>query len=226
MDWSDIVESDVPIDSKPIVIPDCIVAKQHKVIPEPCAIMATSLPSIADNMILEYMTSISSLINKEIISANMNKNEFNSESILQKITWLAHATKFLNNKLNMTVHLHKSADNILIPRSSYKFCNNTYACETNYPYNYPNIHLCNSQHYVYNTVYADIVAICSYVETHSVTDINFSELIKCSKTVAFVIKHMTDELNNALIKYADVPIVTLHANKPKVATKHHQRKKY
>lgn len=157
-----------------------------------------------DLTILEYQTYLSSHLKKYVKQCFEDQNKklgdnpivFDYGLHLSKFEWLAKASKYLSNKLSLTISTHRiSPDMSIIPRSSYKFCEYNYDCEFNYKNKSSG---CFAQHFVHNLVYADIMAIIQYLKANcnDSVELNFEELTKCTTTVAYVIKHMFEELSN------------------------------
>lgn len=109
-----------------------------------------------------------------------------------------------------------------ISRCSYKFCTHTYCCQYNYPEAKKKKVLkgCFSDHFPHGKVYQDIVSLHAYVkkirdssDTDKIIIRSNQEIIKCINTIAYVIKHMHDELWNLYIaSKKDPSYESLHKN--------------
>lgn len=103
-----------------------------------------------------------------------------------------------------------------ISRCSYKFCIQTYCCQYNYPEGKKKgkpSKGCYSDHYPHYKVYQDIISLQSYIRRIHETNNNYmitirsnQEIIKCINTIAYVIKHMYDELWNIYVSCKKDPI--------------------
>lgn len=127
------------------------------------------------------------------------------------IKWLLKVTRILSKKIKCKVVKHKGYDPTTnpnpIPRSSYKFCRHTFACQYNYNTKYSG---CYAQHYVHHILYADIRALLMYIRFVEIYDIK--EIKISLKTIMFVIEHMYNELKN-LSSNLKEPIDDLHIEK-------------
>ena len=134
--------------------------------------------------------------------------------ILPSLRWIIELSKHFRLKLGLSEIRHKETDqeSELIPRSSYKFCNNNFKC----PFNYKEeTHKgCFAQHYVYNLVEADALALYSASSTLPLPLSSGAkrEIEKCLNTLHFVFSHMQDELRNVSFLYS-LPIETLHVER-------------
>jgi len=84
-----------------------------------------------------------------------------------------------------------------VVKSSYNFCKSRAECKFNYS-NFQNG--CYQHHYVHNNVYADITSLIQYLENVKDDDIeSFTKKNRnvhtCISTLAYVTKHMYEELN-------------------------------
>lgn len=173
--------------------------------------IVTKNPETVDDMtLLEWQTYLSSNLKKYIkqcagTTDKNNKLDYNLH--ISKFEWLAKGSKYLSDKLGLIINIHKM-NNIdiqrgIIPRSSYKFCEYNYDCQFNYKDKYNG---CYAQHFVHNLVYADTFAVIYYLKNCYQTnrEYNNEELTKCITTIAYVIKHMYEELSNLQFHYGNL----------------------
>ena len=110
-----------------------------------------------------------------------------------------------------------------ISRCSYKFCGQTYCCQYNYPEakRKKQTKGCYSDHFAHGKVQQDILSLQAYVrmihEKKDDSDIivirSNQEIVKCINTIAYVIKHMYDELWNIYVSCNKKPSYeALHKN--------------
>ena len=134
----------------------------------------------------------------ELNSVAINEPSFNKNEYIEKLTWLKNISKYLCNKIGLVIHNHKTFNNnnIIIQRSSYKFCNYNYECKFNYCRN-NKYKGCIAQHFVHNLVHTDVIALIEYINSNQ--KFNYNEIRKCIDTISFVINHMHDELEH--LKY-------------------------
>jgi hypothetical protein len=189
-------------------------------------VILTDVSSYDDIKLLLAMSCVASQLTKEIkIVADSSQKQLDSVEYIKNIKWIARGILHLNDKLGLKIIHHKESLNDFrlgkIPRSSYKFCNFNHNCNSNYVS--VSKKPCNSQHFVYNSLYADVSSIINYLEycnkytkndngdeeNSSEEDdfvlpeikINYSEIHTCMKTISFVLKHMGDELINVKKTY-------------------------
>lgn len=155
---------------------------------------------------LEHIDFIASYIFKHVIQHNTC-----SYSLLNRcIEYLLMICRHLGKKTGGTRILSRRTQSgeHNIPRCSYKFCANTYCCQYNYPEHKKKTSGkgCFSDHYPYHKIIHDIESLSSYLSTlHDVQQTedlvirNNQEIIKCINTIAYVVKHMYDELWNVFI---------------------------
>ncbi|AYV81214.1 MAG: hypothetical protein Harvfovirus21_11 [Harvfovirus sp.] len=186
-------------------------------------IMTKDPTTIKDLLLLEYQTYLSSHLKKYLKQCLETRKQqsqdagdqhiFDFNLHLPKFDWLAKATRHLSDKLALCIVHHKvSCDMTVIPRSSYKFCEYNYDCQFNYKERYNG---CFAQHFVYNLVHVDIVAMIAYLKycREGKNGVNYDELVKCITTISYVIKHMLEELSNLQFHYGSVD----HVHKEKSA---------
>ena len=156
----------------------------------------------------EYQIQVCDFLKKQCRSFEFDTNDrnevINFDTYLHKLNWLVQSSKFISNKMGLTINDNKNinikADCKNIPRSSYKFCKYGYECQYNYS---DSNKKCTEQHFVYNLVFVDILSLFSYISNfkkYSVTDElkpNIKEISKCLNTLSFVLTHMYDELRIA-----------------------------
>jgi len=153
---------------------------------------------VPDITLLEHEDFVASFLFKYIIQ----NNECVLEKIMQCLNYLERTSRFLAQKTtpNGAYSLTpKATRGELIPRCSYKFCVSAALCHYNYPEKNKKSKGCYSDHYVHHKVVRDVESLKEYVErtytSGNVTMIrNNQEIIKCINTIAYVLKHMYDEL--------------------------------
>lgn len=147
---------------------------------------------------LEELLSITNNI-QELPNINILKNQYklceylknnyktyDTSIKLQIIESLLFISRTLCLKNNQKLVKHKILNNTSIPRSSYKFCINTNKCINYYHKNT----MCNSQHFVYNKVFADIDSLKYFISNN----IESTDIIISINTLLYVIDHMVKEL--------------------------------
>jgi hypothetical protein len=161
--------------------------------------------------------SIIHLKNQDFVASFLFKyviqnNVCDFDLIIKCLEFLYNISTYLSKKLDLGIELSnnkksKADENSVtyIPRCSYKFCSYTYFCQFNYP-DKPNNNNkgCYSDHYVHNKVAQDVYFLLKYIEKNfdsgNVVMIRSNqEVIKCINTIAYVIKHMYDELWNIYV---------------------------
>jgi len=171
-------------------------------------ILGSDVNDLKDLEILEYQTSISSNLRKQIKYTidNFDKNNNSNSNIdfkdlIRKLEWLKLGSSYLSNKIGLRQYHHEPRKkNKLFPRSSYKFCNYNYECDFNY--NIQKYKGCFAQHYVHNIVRADLNALINCIKKvnnskNFTIDLEFlREFKKSLNTISFVINHMYEELKN------------------------------
>jgi len=166
------------------------------------------------------INSLELLKNQEIITNYLSKyfiqnTKLNFNFVNGCITWLLEVSKTLAKRINQKINTHaknkKGKHNI--SRSSYKFCIHSSQCE----YNYGNKKKsCCSDHYVHTYVYADLSSLKQYIETKPIINDNFEsnrEITKCINTIAYVVRHMYDELRNVCLYQNKENYEKVHMNK-------------
>jgi hypothetical protein len=158
---------------------------------------------------LDKILSIDHLKNQDFIASYLFKyiiqnNVCDYELIIACLDYLFCISEYLSNKLELIIDITNNKKNKTIENSisrcSYKFCNYTYFCQFNYPEKQnTNNKGCYSDHYVHNKVAQDIYFLLKYIKENlgdgsSIMIRNNQEVIKCINTIAYVIKHMYDEL--------------------------------
>lgn len=193
MSWIELVENELTINDKQFATSTNFIKKKHENVNLNVDCLITeNYNSLSDINIIEYQTMIINHLKKMI-----KLNNFNIDDILLKIEWLLETSKYLSDKLGLSVFQHKNSDYNFIPRSSYKFCNYNFQCQ--YNYNIKKHCGCFAQHYVHNLVYADIDSLKKFIlENKSKIDNHrIEEIRKSINTVSFVINHMFEEFKNA-----------------------------
>ncbi len=137
------------------------------------------------------------------------------DDICEKLEWLIGASKYLSNKIGLTICNHicnSHTDKSVIPRSSYKFCNYNYECEFNY--NLKKNSGCFAQHYVHNIIYADMQALEQFIDNNiNMNSDGIEQIRKSINTILFVITHMRDELLNSCIYRDEIGIDENHIDR-------------
>lgn len=220
LSWSDITEKEIESDEILLVNKDenninydtPHVRYQYSIneiiLKNPC--------NIPDIILLEYETYVTSHLYKYIkqsspqsdshISRDILSDDLkhNIKSQLNKFMWIQSASTYLSNKLKLRIDHHKNCFDLIkkgiIPRSSYKFCEFGYECEFNY--NLKTKKGCFAQHYVHNNICSDLEGIITFIKSDIPYDNNlYMELCKSVKTIAYVVKHMYEELLNVKYRY-------------------------
>lgn len=175
---------------------------------------------------------ITNLGNQDMVASYVFKYVIQNNSCEFKLmdeclTYLASTSTYFADKLGNTKAIGSnrrllSIDGNHISRCSYKFCVQTYCCHYNYPENKKkkNTKGCYSDHFAHGKVYQDIISLQSYIRMiHDKSDSDLivirsnQEIIKCINTIAYVIKHMYDELWNIYISCNRKPSYeALHRN--------------
>ncbi|ARF11399.1 hypothetical protein Klosneuvirus_1_256 [Klosneuvirus KNV1] len=161
-------------------------------------VISSKIECLPDINIMEYQTIIINNLRKEIKSTDDKISEqLDINTLLLKLTWLKETSKYLSDKLGLTIVLHNDNDPTTLSRSSYKFCDNNFECQ--YNYNIKKHYGCYARHYVHNLVNADIIALLNYIigNKTNLSQIVVSEIRKSINTISFVIGHMYEELKNA-----------------------------
>ena len=167
-----------------------------------------SLKTITDIDHLQYMDFVSSYIFKYVIQQNVCQYG----KMTGCLKYLLAVSTYLSKKIGCAQVVTKrlsSKSHDSIPRCSYKFCAHTYCCQYNYPDKQKQGSRnkgCFSDHYPYYKVIFDIESLIKYIDrlktntgSENLVVRNNQEVIKCINTIAYVIKHMYDELWNLYI---------------------------
>ena len=157
---------------------------------------------------------------QELITNYLSKyfiknTKLNYKFVINCISWLLEISKVLSKRVNQKIitHMKNKKNKNNISRSSYKFCTFNSQCEYNYGTKKKS---CCSDHYVHTYIYADLVSLKQYIETRAITDDNFEsnrEITKCINTIAYVIRHMYDELKNVCLYQEEQNYERVHINK-------------
>lgn len=230
--WADIVDTEISphMQNKLLTSSSCdsIEKKNVKTIANITTyniadIVSKNPETIDDITLLEWETYLSSHLKKYIkqcMEGSDKYNKFDYNLHIPKFEWLIQTSKFLSDKLGLIITNHNNNNFDLhkgiIPRSSYKFCEYNYDCQFNYKDKYNG---CYAQHFVHNLVTADISAMIYYLKYIYETkkEYNYDELVKCITTIAYVIKHMYEELSNLYFHYGNIN--NFHIEKSKVKKK-------
>lgn len=172
-------------------------------------IISTHPETIDVITLLEWQTYLSSHLKKYIKQCSeLAEYKLDYNLHISKFEWLAKVSKLLSDKAGLKITCHKTNNydiqHGIIPRSSYKFCEYNYDCQ--YNYREEKYNGCYAQHFVHNLVYADISSVIYYLKYihESNKNYNYDELVKCITTVAYVIKHMYEELSNLQFHYGNI----------------------
>ena len=182
-----------------------------------------SLVSHSDVENLENQDLVASYVFKYVIQ----NNSCSVEVLDRCLKYLSSTSEYFNKKVGggRVTSSKRSDSRNHISRCSYKFCIHTYCCQYNYPESGKHRKRenkgCYSDHYVHGKVNQDITSLRNYInnlckengETKTIVIRNNQEIIKCINTIAYVIKHMYDELWNIYISCnRDKSYETLHRN--------------
>lgn len=161
-------------------------------------VISEKIDCLTDINIMEYQTIIVNNLRKDIKAYDDKITEnLDIDNLLLKLNWLKETSKYLSDKLGLTIIHHKNDDLAILSRSSYKFCDNNFECQ--YNYNIKKHYGCYARHYVHNLVNADIVALLAYINANkaNLSQAIIEEIRKSINTISFVIGHMYEELKNA-----------------------------
>ena len=172
-------------------------------------ILSIDILKFTDNEILNYEVRIADYLKKcidteyknlelLIINDKDKSNAFFKKNIIDKLKWLMNISKYFSKKLKLPDYIHKNNTmKYVIPRSSYKFCNNNYKCEYNYNSRYKG---CIAKHFIHNMVYADMDVLVKYISIEQ-QKYDLTEIRKSIHTISFVMNHMYDELQRGIEQY-------------------------
>jgi hypothetical protein len=177
------------------------------------------LAALTDIKNLEYQDLVASYVFKYVI-----QNNSCSAALLDKcLLYLATVSEYLYKKTGGNTvakpgsvgrRVGSSESKAHISRCSYKFCVHTYCCQYNYPDNTKNSankrktanQCCYSDHFVYAKLNQDVVSLRGHIQemcennnSDKIIIRSNQEIIKCINTIAYVTKHMYDELWNIYI---------------------------
>jgi len=153
-----------------------------------------------DVELLKYENYLFSYIRQYIKRCNENNDDINYQTCLNYLKWIENVSSYFSEKLNLKIFTYNinfnNISNISIPRSSYKFCNNSCDCE----YNYKGIgKKCHGRHYVHDLVFADVNILIKYLNKvipFGYSYINQNEVSKSINTISYVVNHMYMELSS------------------------------
>ena len=175
---------------------------------------------------LDKMTSLELLEKQEFITNYLSRyfiqnTKLNYNFVLTNVAWLIKVSSILAKRINQKITNVKSKKkNNNVSRSSYKFCIHNSQCEFNYGTKKKS---CNSDHYVHSNVYTDLSSLQQYIQTKTITNECFEsnrEITKCINTIAYVVRHMYDELRNVCLYQNKENYEKVHFNNYN-KTKHH-----
>ena len=113
-------------------------------------------------------------------------------SILEYLEWIRESSGYLAGVIDQKLTPCLTSGERIV-RSSYDFCENMAQCDNFYGNNSGK---CDGHHYVHSLVNYDVTSLMSYMDKHR-KDI-VADDPECSltiKTICFVIRHMTKEIN-------------------------------
>lgn len=179
------------------------------------------------NLILNYeddvinnKSSLDLLKDQELVTSYLSRyfiqnTKLNYTFVLTKVLWLMKISKILALRINQKIitHTKNKKKNTNVSRSSYKFCVHNSQCEYNYGTKKKS---CCSDHYVHAFIYADLQSLENYIKTKTITNECFEsnrEITKCINTIAYVVRHMYDELRNVCLYQKEDNYEKVHFNK-------------
>ena len=179
------------------------------------------------NQILNYeddvinsKPSLDLLKDQELVTSYLSRyfiqnTKLNHTFVLTKVLWLMKISKILAVRINQKIitHAKNKKKNTNVSRSSYKFCVHNSQCEYNYGTKKKS---CCSDHYVHAFIYADLQSLENYIKTKTITNECFEsnrEITKCINTIAYVVRHMYDELRNVCLYQKENNYEKVHFNK-------------
>ena len=179
------------------------------------------------NLILNYeddvinnKSSLDLLKDQELVTSYLSRyfiqnTKLNYTFVLTKVLWLMKISKILALRINQKIitHTKNKKKNTNVSRSSYKFCVHNSQCEYNYGTKKKS---CCSDHYVHAFIYADLQSLENYIKTKTITNECFEsnrEITKCINTIAYVVRHMYDELRNVCLYQKKDNYEKVHFNK-------------
>lgn len=186
---------------------------------------------ISENNKLDKHSSLDLLRDEKLVITYLSKYVIQNNSLdfnffTKLLSWCQSCSEHLARRIGLRKFSHNLTNlkgNNSVPRSSYKFCSYRDGCS----YNYDNKKRgCHKDHYVHHIVAADIESLIRYVEANFDKN-NFNhtkEIIKCVNTIAFVIKHMYEELNNICYYSKKSECEKLHRNHTAQSSKKKQNK--
>jgi hypothetical protein len=150
--------------------------------------------------LLRYENYLFGYIRQYVKRCNENNDNINYQNYITYLKWIENVSIYFCKKLNLKIFTYdiKFDDTLrnLIPRSSYKFCNNSCDCEYNYK---KSGRRCKGRHYVHELVFADINILIQYLTKSIVLGysfINHNEVLKSINTISYVVNHMYNELSS------------------------------
>lgn len=164
-------------------------------------------------------TLIDGTINHKIKSSKIYDNEFNLDKLLnisEYLQWISKACAILANRIGQELIIYQAQEYPAIVRSSYNFCTKNTQCKNFYNKDEkPN---CKEHHYVHSLLKHDIDSVIHFLShiiknKSEMTDEYINNLFLSIKTICFVTKHMTKEIN--YINYVTLNnSETFHRNNP------------
>ena len=169
---------------------------------------------------IEKLNSLEILKNQELVTTYLSRyfiqnTKLNFEKITLYINWLIKISKLLANRIKQKIIIHSKTkkNKNSISRSSYKFCTFSSQCEYNYGTKKKS---CCSDHYVHAYIYADLVSLNQYIKNKPIVNgfiESNREVTKCINTIAYVVRHMYDELKNVCLYQTEDNYEKVHYNK-------------
>ena len=169
---------------------------------------------------IEKLNSLEILKNQELVTTYLSRyfiqnTKLNFEKITLYINWLIKISKLLANRIKQKIIIHSKTkkNKNSISRTSYKFCTFSSQCEYNYGTKKKS---CCSDHYVHAYIYADLVSLNQYIKNKPIVNgfiESNREVTKCINTIAYVVRHMYDELKNVCLYQTEKKYKKVHYNK-------------
>ncbi len=120
------------------------------------------------------------------------------KDIISYLKWIANSCESLANRIGQALIIYNESTKPSIIRSSYNFCSKSVQCKNFYSKN--ELPTCKEHHYVHCILKYDIDSVIHYLEyviKHSVvmSDEELNNLYSSIKTICFVTRHMSREIN-------------------------------
>jgi len=177
-----------------------IINEKKDIIPALCDFNKIIFKDTNDVELLKYENYLFSYIRQYIKRCNENNDDINYQICVNYLKWIENVSSYFCKKLNLRFFTYNVEFNDTlqdsIPRSSYKFCNNSCDCEHNYKGNGKR---CKGRHYVHDLVFADVNILIQYLNKAiqlGYSYINQNEVSKSINTISYVVNHMYMELSS------------------------------